>query len=459
MRIGEAAQERFRDLVLLRLGLVVPGRLDRRLQRALGRAGEVLGESRADVVAEVLAAESWTAPAWQAAIAVLTVRETSFFRQRAWWDAVIAQGLAPLVAARRREGERRLTCHSFGCASGEETYSLAMLLDQLIGAEPGWSIDIVGFDICGLALAAAEGGVFDRHALREVDDAARARWFDACGDGRLAVKPRIRSMVRFQPFNLVEKAEAASRGEAGVPHPVPADFVICRNVLIHLEPRCQTEVARYLTERVAFGGSLVVSPVEATASWFEPLAFRATPQAILFSNLPKRIPAERRPRAEARVASPPVRPERRPAPAADLPPGDGDPRLRRARHLADIGLFEEARRLCRLTVASSPEADLLMALVCQALGDLDAAEGAALRGIEKAPGAPAAHYVHAIVCLKAGRSQTARRALRRAVALIGSGEDNSALARRLGIEVQQIRQAARRLGADGDAGGPLAAAT
>lgn len=439
----------FRALVAERLGLALPAPFDRPLARALTQAGAASGRDEPAALLAILAGADCGTPAWQALIAGITVRETTFFRQMGWWDGILRHALLPLIARRRAEGHRHLRYLSIGCASGEEPYSLAMMLDRLLRAEPGWSVEIGGLDLCEAALAEAAAGVYDPRALREVPAAERERWFRALPGRRFVLADELRARVRLRPFNLFEAARAGLAAPGA-----PADLVICRNVIIHMQPAHQTGIARYLARQVARGGFLAVAPVEATPGWFAPLRFHATPQTILFERpLEARPPggglrAVPRPTGEATApallaAATPISPPPRPPHPARRPEAAPAGPLGQARRLADRGLFEEARRLCERMLDDGEESHLLMALVCQALGDLPGAQAAAQRARRAAPLSPAAHYVAAIVGLRAGRAREARAALGEAVRLLeaagGRGE-------RLGIGPEEIRQAARRVG-------------
>lgn len=436
----------FRSLISQRFGLAMPERFDRLLPRALARAMEMAGARDAEALCLHLETQPWTAPAWQAVIETVTVRETSFFRQSGWWESLVQAALKPLIEARRRDDSRHLRCLSLGCASGDEPYSLAMILHRLLLGEPGWTVEIVGADLCQAALAQAQTGIFDARAIQEIEPRERELWFRPAGR-RFTLSEALRSRVAFRLFNLAEAAEAT---RADVPmHALgaPADLVICRNVIIHMEPSRQPAIARYLTAQLRPGGMLAVAPVEATAAWFAPLTFEATGQAILFTKPDGRAAAPQRktrpapPASElAAEPSPPIMPK------AALPAPDGSARLARVRRLADLGLFEEARRLCEQILGSDAEAELLMALVCQALGDIGSAEAAARRGLAAAPQSPAAHYVHAIICLRTGLTAQARRSLRHAIELLDTAEEGGHLGTHLAIDAGEIRQAARRLG-------------
>lgn len=453
----------FRGLISQRLGLALPDHFDRHLKPALDRVRDLLEGPGGRPAWLELEAQPWSAPVWQEVIKRVTVRETSFFRQRSWWDSLVEAALRPLVAARRHDGSRRLRCLSVGCASGEEPYSLAIILEGLIGLEAGWTVEIVGLDLCAAALEEARAGVYDLRAIREVSAEDRARWFRPAGRAHVALDARLRGKVDFRLFNLADAVAAGAEGAAAGALAGPADFVICRNMLIHMAPSLQPAFARALCALVGEGGMLAVSPVEATASWFAPLRLLTVGHAILFAKEAPKAASATAARASLRsagakgaAATTRAHPGEGAEPAAEprktaaahappLPREDADP-LQRARLLADLGLLQEARHLCGQMLATRPEARLLMALVCQALADIPAAEAAARHSLAAAPGAAAAHYVDAIVQLRKGETERARRALGEAVRLLDMDGGGNLVGHQLGIEAGHIRQAARRLG-------------
>lgn len=424
-------------LVPARFGLAMPARIAPALARGLTTAAHLLGCSE-DAAPDQLAGLPDEAPAWQAVLDRITVRETSFLRQRGWWNELVQVALAPLLATRRCTGPRQISCLSLGCASGAEPYSLALLIDGLLAGEPGWTVTITAVDLSTTALAEAKAGLFDARALREVTPQERARWFQAEGE-RFRLVSELRDRVTFRLGNLASAVAAGPDDAASALPGAPADLVLCRNVLIHMEHERQPGIARALSALVAPGGTLAVAPVEATAAWFRPLVVRSAGQAILFTRPATGAPVPPRPTASSRPAvSAPIA-----APPTTSPPLES--RLDRACHLAEVGLLEEARRLCTEVLATSPEADLLMALVCQSLGDLPAAEAAARAGVAAAPASALAHYVSAVVALRTGQTADARAALNRAVLLLADATDHERLGRHLTLLAGDVRRAARRL--------------
>lgn len=260
---------RLRERVAERFGLRDSALSDQRVDAALA----LLGAAQLDALPSLPDG----APAWQHALDQLVVGETNFFRQRPWFARLEEVVLAPLIADRMRTGCRRLRIWSAGCATGEEPYSLALVLRRLLQGLGEWDVRIVGTDVSSAFLAAARRAVYRPWALREVDPELRARAFHSVDRGCFELAPAMRANVSFAVHNLA----------ADVPLP-PAlalgdvDLAVCRNVLMYLEPEQQRAVARRLARTLAPGGWLAVAPIEANREWFPELTLVNAPSAIFF---------------------------------------------------------------------------------------------------------------------------------------------------------------------------------
>ncbi len=178
----------------------------------------------------------------------LTVTETYFFRYReqlnAFSDAVLARRTDPLAPLR---------VLSAGCASGEEPYSLAMLLRQQ-GDEAPVNVSIVGIDVNEKMLEKASRARYSRWSLRETPPDVVQRWF--VPEGReFRVDPSIRDMVRFERRNLIDRDDAFWRSGA-------FDVVLCRNVLMYFTDVAALAVTRRIAESLAPGGLFFLGHAE-----------------------------------------------------------------------------------------------------------------------------------------------------------------------------------------------------
>ena len=179
-------------------------------------------------------------------VADLTVNETYFFRDAGQLRMIRDDILAPRLASAPDGQPVRIW--SAGCASGEEPYSLAMLLD---GAGLSASAHIVGTDIARAALARAGEGRYGRWSMRATPPEPVGRYFARQGDAYV-LAPEIRSAVEFRYLNLaIDAYPSLAAGIWGM------DVVLCRNVLIYFDRRTVARVARRLLAALAPGGWLV----------------------------------------------------------------------------------------------------------------------------------------------------------------------------------------------------------
>lgn len=164
---------------------------------------------------------AYTDPEWQTIIQALTIGETYFMREKAHFDLLKNEILPPLIAKRRESGNLYLNIWSAGCASGEEAYSLAILLYELLPDLAQWNIYLLGTDLNGRSLSLAREGVYREWAFRQVDNPFKQAYFDPVPEG-LRIKSFLAGRVSFRHVNILETT------------PSPQfDIILCRNVLLY----------------------------------------------------------------------------------------------------------------------------------------------------------------------------------------------------------------------------------
>ncbi|MBI5542867.1 MAG: protein-glutamate O-methyltransferase CheR [Deltaproteobacteria bacterium] len=186
----------------------------------------------------------------EAAVEALTTNETYFFREPHQLKA-FREELLPL-RVNERARVRRLRLWSAGCSTGEEAYTLAMLVLES-GLFGGWEIEVFGSDISRKVLAAARKGVYSRNALRETPPQMVERYFTADA-GRWAVKDEARSLVSFGHLNLIDEHMVAMLARF--------DVVFCRNVMIYLDLPARRRVLKSFHGRLWPGGYLLLGHSE-----------------------------------------------------------------------------------------------------------------------------------------------------------------------------------------------------
>jgi len=185
----------------------------------------------------------------------LTVGETYFFRNRGQFS-VLRDHILPEVIKRRRGRTQSLRIWSAGCSTGEEPYSLAILLRELLADIDDWDIRLLATDINEDALAAAREGVYRNWSFREVEQHYRLHYFTTEGESS-RIRPEVQSMVTFRYLNLADDLyPSATNGTDAL------DLILCRNVMIYFPPGLCQDVTRRFFACLAEQGSLLVGHSE-----------------------------------------------------------------------------------------------------------------------------------------------------------------------------------------------------
>jgi len=184
------------------------------------------------------------------AIEALTLNETYFFRED-YQLRSFREEILPEVAQRARS-RRSLSLWSAGCSTGEEVYTIAMLVLES-GLFAGWDVRVFGNDINRRVLQQARRGVYGKSAFRATPEPYRRAFFEERPDGAY-VKDEVRALCHFGHLNLLD--------EDRIPLVGRVDAIFCRNVLIYFEPEARRRVIERFYERLQPGGTLLLGHSE-----------------------------------------------------------------------------------------------------------------------------------------------------------------------------------------------------
>ncbi len=254
--IPEALLQRLSDYLTARVGLRFTKRNWKELQQKMTAAMTDFGFDRVEEFIEWLLSLSLTQNQIEILASHLTVGETYFFRERRAFE-ILEQSLLPDLIAVRRKTEKRLRFWSAGCSTGEEPYSLAILLDKLIPDLKDWNVTILATDINTGAIQKAEEGIYSDWSFRDNPPWFKEHYFEKVDGNYYRLLPRIRKMVTFSYLNLSEDHYPALQNNTNA-----MDFIFCRNVLMYFAPGQIGLTAERLYRSLLDGGCLFVSPVE-----------------------------------------------------------------------------------------------------------------------------------------------------------------------------------------------------
>ena len=183
---------------------------------------------------------------------VITTNETYFFREAFQLKAFTDEILPELVKEKSRTGDRSLRIWSAGCSTGEEPYTIAMLLLES-GLCSGWRIEIIGTDISQRVLTQARRGIYGASAFRATDEAHVKRFFTQ-QEGSYRVSDDVRELVTISQLNLFDQSRLALLGRM--------DIIFCRNVIIYFDQAAKKKVVESFCQTLRPGGFLLLGHSE-----------------------------------------------------------------------------------------------------------------------------------------------------------------------------------------------------
>jgi chemotaxis protein methyltransferase CheR len=184
----------------------------------------------------------------------MTVNETSFFRDTRPFELLRTELLPELIAA--RGATRALRLWSAACSTGQEPYSLAMLIREHFSMLAGWRIRIEGTDLCKEVLERAKAASYERIEVnRGLPARCLAKYFDRTGE-HWTVKPEIRSMCSFRQMNLADTP---------VPFSERFDVILMRNVMLYFGPDTRSAVMAEVHRLLVPDGVLIMGATEQPA--------------------------------------------------------------------------------------------------------------------------------------------------------------------------------------------------
>lgn len=205
---------------------------------------------------------------WETLVDRLTVHETRFYRDTNSLNLIRDKYLADLVTSQ----ERPYTVHawSVGCATGEEPYSLAMLMEAFFNKHPGFYYGITASDVSRAALQTGREGKYHQRRVKNVPRLIAETYLEPAGEEHVQVKSSLKQKVCFTQLNLLDLEK----------HPTGMmDIILCQNVLIYFKRELRNLILDHLTTRLKPGGILILGAGE-VFGWTHPdldvLDYKAT---------------------------------------------------------------------------------------------------------------------------------------------------------------------------------------
>ena len=429
----------------------------------------------------------------------LTIGESFFFRNENHFRALREQVVPEIL--RTNAEQRQIRMWTAGCAGGEEPYSLAILLDMMLGPQASWNVSILGTDLNPEFLVRAREACYRAWSFRQTNVHQNANYFTREGDSFRLVS-RVRDWVRFAYLNLVKDVyPSPMTGTLGL------DLILFRNVAIYLKPEVTRAIIQRFHQALRPGGWLLLGETEVSAIPTDGFTVRRFDQATLHQKTcdstafmetltPSALPVLATAGAKPDIAIPGVPslpdwvplPTRRTSPLdRSQPRGPASPvpstmalaqssawqqierclsqrdftgaetlierlsnksdranvRLRYVRALTAAAEISRARRMLETCLREEPlliEAQLLKASFAEEAGELEVAEQACRRALYIDRNCPMAHFHLALVQQQTGDLPGAQRSLRTTLKLVSGKEPHELVAYGEGVCYGRLRE-------------------
>jgi len=216
----------------------------------------------------------------------LTIGETYFLRDKNFFQILQDHLLRGIIKHPKRK-TKKIIFWSAGCASGEEPYSIAILIDQMRYVLKDWDVTILASDINPIAINKARKGIFSNWSLRGTPEKIIKKYFTQTTGNYFEIAPHIRQMVQFCQLNLIDDYYPASLNFFET-----MDIILCRNVLMYFNEQGRNNALTKMSKLLIENGWLITGPAESGFVNLDEFTSVRFPNALYHRKGPPRIDIE-----------------------------------------------------------------------------------------------------------------------------------------------------------------------
>ncbi|MCX8069055.1 MAG: protein-glutamate O-methyltransferase CheR [Thermodesulfovibrionales bacterium] len=245
--------EKIADIIYKKAGIRFEAKKEYFLTKRIAKRMQELGIETPIEYIRLLRFADTNGTEMQNLINLLTVNETYFFRDFPQLQAFAEHCLYDVCQRKLAQGDNTLKIWSAGCSTGEEPYTLSIILHEMLDDLTNWKVQIDATDIDEVVLQRASEGVYERRSVKDVPPEYLQQYFVSFADKYL-VKDKVKSIVRLEHLNLSDSI--ALRKKRGY------DFIFCRNVLIYFDDASRKKVVDHFYIALNKGGYIFLSSSE-----------------------------------------------------------------------------------------------------------------------------------------------------------------------------------------------------
>ncbi len=275
-KISDDILSKFSEMISTQMGLYFPNERHHDLVRSVSSASKEFGFKNVEACIEWLASSPLKKEQIVILASHLTVGETYFFREPKVFEA-LENYILPEIHLSKNELEGRLRIWSAGCCTGEEPYSIAIMLKRIIPDLEDWQITILATDINPRFLQKAEKGVYREWSFRGAPHWLKQNYFKELDEGLYEIIPEIKRMVKFSYLNLVEDTFPTLFNDTNA-----MNMILCRNVLMYFTQKQIKKIIERYYHTLLEKGWLIVGPSETSNLFFPHYRTVNFPDAVLY---------------------------------------------------------------------------------------------------------------------------------------------------------------------------------
>src|SRR5665648_13549 len=212
----------------------------------------------------------------------LTISEIYFFREPHLFEALISDILPDLIR-KREKSSRQIRIWSAGCATGEEPYTIAIILEEMIPDLENWHVNILATDINSASLVKAVDGLYGEWAFRNAPQGFKEKNFTLIKKGEYAIDPKIKKNITFKYLNLVDDVYPSLINNTNA-----MDIIFCRNVLMYFTQERIKTIGKHFYDSLVENGCLIVGSSELSNQLFPQFTCVNFPGAAVFKKESKK---------------------------------------------------------------------------------------------------------------------------------------------------------------------------
>ncbi len=247
---------KIKNYLLANLGLNFNPNQEGELYKKLANASVGFNFDSTDKFIDWVLSESLNVRQIEKLASYLTIGETYFFRENKALDYLEFEYL-PRLINKRKNTRKKLKIWSAGCASGEEPYSIAILLKRIVPNLKNWDITILATDINPVFLEKAQKGIYTKWSFRGTPESFKTKYFSKDEDNKYHINHSVKKMVTFSYLNLAVDSFPSTTNNTNA-----FDIILCRNVLIYFSEEGIKNVTSKFYKSLTKGGVFITSPVE-----------------------------------------------------------------------------------------------------------------------------------------------------------------------------------------------------